>query len=98
MTCSGTTIASFKDFLCQIINILNSAIPVLLTLATVVFLWGVIQFIYNADNEKKRKDGRAFIIYGLIGLFVIVSMWGLVGVLLSTFSITDTTIPSGPAI
>ena len=98
MTCSSATITTFKDFLCQLINILDSAIPMLLTLATVVFLWGVIQFIYNADNEEKRKDGRAFIIYGLIGLFVIVSMWGLVGVLLSTFSITDTIIPSGPAI
>lgn len=98
MTCSYGTINTFKDFLCQIISILNAAIPMLLTLATVVFLWGVIQFISNADNEEKRKSGKIFIIYGLIGLFVIVSMWGLVQVLLSTFSITDTIIPSGPAI
>ncbi|MEK7647165.1 MAG: hypothetical protein AAB378_02175 [Patescibacteria group bacterium] len=99
MTCSGvTTITSFTDFLCQIINILNNAIPLLLTLATVIFLWGVIQFIYNADNEEKRKTGHMFIIYGLIGLFVIVSMWGLVQILLSTFGIENIGVPSGPAI
>lgn len=99
MTCSGTTdIKTFADFLCQIINILNKAIPLLLTLATVVFLWGIVRFIYNAGNEKERENGRLFIIYGLIGLFVIVAMWGLVNVLLTTFGLTSISVPPGPSI
>lgn len=99
MSCSTiTTITNFQDFLCQIINILNATIPLLLTLAMVVFIWGIIRFIYNADNEKERENGRMLIIYGLIGLFVIVSMWGLVKVLITTFGLTNLGVPSGPAI
>jgi len=98
--CSGNIIAikTFKDFVCSLINILNDIVPILMVLATVVFLWGVMQFIYYADNEEKRASGKMFIIYGLIGLFVIIAMWGLVAVLVSTFGLESLGIPPGPPI
>lgn len=66
--------------------ILNSTVtPLLVTLAMVGFIWGVISYYLNPDNEEKRKKGKSFIIGGLIALFVIVSMWGLVGILTNTF-------------
>lgn len=63
----------------------SSIIPLLISVALVVFIIGVVKFIAGADNEEKRKEGRQFIIWGIVGLFVIVSVWGLVSVLQNTF-------------
>lgn len=73
----------------------KSVVPLLFAIATVAFIWGVIQFYLNPDNEEKRKKGKSFIIGGLIALFVMVAMWGLVAVLTGTFEISNT-IPQLP--
>ena len=68
-------------------TLVKSVIPFLVTLAAVGFIWGVIQYFMNPDNEEKRKKGKDYILWGLIALFVIVSMWGLVGLLTDTFGV-----------
>ena len=93
---------TFGDFVCKAIGILNDILPLLFVVATVVFLWGVFQFILAASNEKEREEKKQFIIYGLIGLFVIVAAWGLVNALLYTFFNTGIKnlpgLPLGPEI
>lgn len=84
------------NFLTPITNILNTIIPLLMVIATIVFLWGVIQYVISADEEK-RKQGRSLMIYGIIGLFVMVAVWGIVAVLESTF-VNRANIPRGPGL
>ncbi len=62
-----------------------SIIPLLFAIAISVFIFGVIKYIRNAEDSKKREEGRNFMIYGIVSIFVIVSMWGLVGFLRNTF-------------
>ena len=66
-------------------NILDFLIPFLITLALVFFLWGLALFILKAGEEKEK--GRDIMIYGIIALFVMVSIWGLVRVLNNTFNV-----------
>lgn len=73
-------------------TLIKMVVPFLFTLATAAFIWGIIQYFLNPDNEEKRKQGKSYMIWGLIALFVMVSMWGLVGVLTKTFGI-QTLIP-----
>ena len=61
--------------------------PLLISLAVIVFVIGVIKYIAGADDSAKRTEGRNFMIYGLVALFVMVSVWGLVGVLQGTFGL-----------
>lgn len=68
---------ALQGFLCRIALLLNTAIPVLITLAVVYFIWGVIHYAIARDEEAKT-GGRDAMIYGLIALMVIVSVWGLV--------------------
>ncbi len=75
-----------------LVGILNFLIPALITLGIVYFIWAVISYVIAGDEEKK-KEGRTHMIYGIIGLFVIVSVWGLVTVLANTFGTTS----GGPA-
>ncbi len=80
---------TLQDLLFVIKDILAIVIPILVTIAVIVFIWGVIQYVL-VSGEEAKKEGRDKIIYGLLGLFVIVAVWGLVRVLIDTFGITDT--------
>jgi len=82
--CTG---GGLGEMLCRIGNLLNVIIPILITLGVVYFIWGVIQYV-TAKDEEKQKEARSTMIYGIIGLAVIVSVWGLVGVLQKTFGLT----------
>lgn len=62
----------------------TSVIPILFVAAIIFFLFGVVKYIMNADNDGKRKEGSMFMLYGIISLFVITSVWGLVSVLSNT--------------
>ena len=65
----------------------SSIIPILVVAAIILFIYGVVKYIAGADNEKVRKEGSMFMIYGIISLFVITSIWGLVSILTNTFGI-----------
>ncbi|HEY4714975.1 MAG TPA: hypothetical protein VIH31_00505 [Candidatus Paceibacterota bacterium] len=71
---SGTQITGI---LAIVQNILNILIPILITLGIVYFIYGVIGYV-TAKDEEKRTEARGTMIYGIIGLFVIVSIWGLI--------------------
>lgn len=65
----------------------QSVLPLLVTLAVVFFLWGVTQYMINPASSEEREKGQQYMIWGLIGLFVVVSVWGLVSILTSTFGL-----------
>jgi hypothetical protein len=85
----------FQDVLCYVAGIINdSIIPLIFSLAVVMFVWGVVQFfIINADEENKRAQGKQFMIWGIVALAVMLSVWGLVGVLGNTFGVKGSIIP-----
>ena len=82
---TGATL-SFGKIICEIGQYLNLIIPVLITLGVVFFIWGVAQYVIAADEEAKTK-GRDKMIYGIIGLAVIVGVWGIVGLLNASFGL-----------
>jgi phosphotransferase system glucose/maltose/N-acetylglucosamine-specific IIC component len=67
-------------------NIMRIVIPLLVTAALLIFIYGVVKYVI-AKNADDTKEARNIIVRGLIGLFVILSIWGLVGVIQSTFGI-----------
>lgn len=65
--------------------LVKTVVPFLIALAVVSFIYGIVQMVLNPENEEKRKAGKQFMIWGIIGLFVMISIWSLVGVLSDTF-------------
>jgi hypothetical protein len=90
--------ATLSTAIQKIADILGAIIPALFIIATIVFLWGVIQYITAGGDEEKIKTGRNYMIFGLIALFVMVAVWGIVRVLVSTFGVGGETIPDGPTV
>jgi hypothetical protein len=83
--------------LCRISLFINTLIPILIALAVVYFMWGVIQYAIAKDEEAKT-GGRDAMIWGLVALLVLTSMWGLVNILKKTFGVTDSSAIQVPCI
>jgi hypothetical protein len=67
-------------------GLISAAIPVVIGLAVLVFIWGILQYIVSKDSEK-QKEARGIIIWGIIILFVMISIWGLVELLGATLGV-----------
>jgi hypothetical protein len=96
--CSQVDPGTIQSVICTVGNILDTLIPILIVAGIVFFVWGVVQYVIASDEEAKKK-GKNRMIYGIIGLVVIVAMWGLVGIVTNTFGLngtTDVTIPTLP--
>jgi TRAP-type C4-dicarboxylate transport system permease small subunit len=70
--------------------ILFPIMTLLMAVAFLVFLYGCAQFIMNADNETARADGRKHILWGLIGLVIMVSAVVIIQIALATFGVKNT--------
>lgn len=81
---------TFAQLLGQIKGILDTLIPFIVGLTVFVILWGIFNYVVHGAEEEKRTEGRQFILYGIIGLFLMLSVWGLVNVLVNTFSLDNT--------
>ncbi len=81
---------NLEDVFTKLIFIVNAyVIPFIIGLAVILFLIGVLKYIMNADNEEERKKGAQGMIYGIIGLVVMFSFWGLIRFVQSSFGLKD---------
>lgn len=70
-------------------RLISIATPIIVGFALLVFFWGLAVYVMNfSAEEKDKKKGRDIMTYGLLTLFVIVSVWGLVQILQETFGIS----------
>lgn len=84
----------FRFFTCLISD---SIIPLIFTLALLYFIYGIVEYFLNPSaGDKKREEGRTFMVWGLVALFVMVSVWGLVAVLTKTFNTGGVVVPILP--
>ncbi|MFZ2072166.1 MAG: hypothetical protein WA101_01615 [Minisyncoccia bacterium] len=68
--------------------IINPLILLLFALALAYFLWGVFEFISNQDSEEKKTAGKSHMLWGVIGITIMMGVWFILNVLLNTFNIT----------
>lgn len=80
-------ITRIQDIVINIGNIISLATPIVVALALLFFFVGLAKYILNTGDEEKKADGRNIMIWGIIALFVMVSVWGLVEVVANTFNI-----------
>lgn len=71
----------------DIINILTFFI---VGLAVFIIIFGIIKYVAGAADEEKRKEARNYIVWGVIGVFLMLSVWGLIRILLNTLPTTNT--------
>lgn len=98
--CDISQTGTLFGLLCRFGQLFNAVVPVLIALGVLYFVWGVVQYVISSDEEAK-KAGRDRIIFGIIGLAVIIGLWGLVNFLRNTFGLSNTTniqLPTVPVV
>ena len=67
-----------RDIVVAIGGIIDILVPILIALALVVFFWGLVRYIWSSGGEEAKKEGRRIMIAGILSLFVMVSIWGII--------------------
>lgn len=85
---------TLKSFVETVVDIIGTAlIPLLFSAALALFIWGIFEFIQNADNPDKRQSGKKRMLWGIIALFAMVAYLGLTTVITSSFFSRDPILP-----
>ncbi len=93
---SAQSIGGVMGLLDQASQLINRLIPFVIALTVLIFLWGILKFVISNDAEG-RKEARGYMIWGVISLFVMVSVWGLVNILVRSVNL-DNTAPPAPGL
>ena len=72
-------------------EILNPIILLLFAGAIGYFLYGVFVFMRNQDNEEAQKTGRNHMLWGILGIFFMVAVYGILGLISRTLGIPPPT-------
>lgn len=88
---SHPKLGDLLNYITCLIN--DSIIPLIFSLSVVMFIWGVVQYVINSDEEAKKEKGKQFMIWGIIALTVMISVWGLVQIVGDTFKIDTKFVP-----
>jgi Type IV secretion system pilin len=65
-------------------NILNPLIILLFTVALVVFLWGIVQYMSNGGSPDAQKKGAQHVLWGVVGMGIMLSAYGIMGFIIQT--------------
>ena len=80
--------ASIDSFIANVNReIINPLISFLFALALVYFLYGVFEFIANGGNDEKKTAGKSHMLWGVIGITIMMGVWAILGIILNTFGL-----------
>jgi len=70
---------NFKELVDIFIDLIGITLPVLASLAFLVFVWGIAKFIFRiGGDEKAVEEGKQFITWGLVAMFVLLSFMAII--------------------
>lgn len=77
--------ATFRSYVCYFIDLLSIVVTILSVLCLVVFLWGLARYVFKAGEQEARNRGKFLMTWGILALFVLVSLWAIVEFLFNQF-------------
>jgi hypothetical protein len=86
---------TFRDVVTNVTGLVQLVIPILTAAALLVFFFGLADYIFQAGDQSAVETGKYRMIAGVVGLFVIAAVWGLVAIVAGTF---DLGLGSGPGV
>ncbi|MCK9352135.1 MAG: hypothetical protein WCT49_02795 [Candidatus Paceibacterota bacterium] len=86
-------VTDFRSLMQLFLSLLGTFMSLLYAAAFVAFFWGIVQYIFNTEDSKKRAEATNWMVWSVVALFVMVTLWGIVGLLSRTFGLTPNVIP-----
>lgn len=76
-----------------ILGLIAKSVGLLFVVAFAAFFWGIVIFITNTSDDKKREAGKEWMKWSIVALFVMLTLWGIVGLLVNTFQVSPLPLP-----
>ncbi len=80
---------TLRDLVSLVVQYLTIGIYLIISLAVVTFVWNIYKYFFMPEAD--RKEAGKYVMYSLIGFFIILSFWGLVYILSNSLKL-----PTGP--
>jgi hypothetical protein len=84
---SAQNLGNLETLLRSVGRLIDIALPIVVAIGLLAFFWGLVKFIFAGAEAK--EEGKTLMIWGLVALFVMVSVWGLVRFIGNAIGITD---------
>ncbi len=88
----------FQTLITQIDGLITAAVPVVIGLAILLFLWGLARYMLNQDDAEARAGARSIMLWGVVIIFVMIALWGLVNLLETLTGVGTGTARPAPAL
>lgn len=88
-TIASAQLGALGSLIGEIKMLVSFSIPLLVGIALLTFFWGLLKFIFAQGNETTKTDGKKVMVWGLVALFVMVSVWGIVRFMQGALGLTD---------
>jgi hypothetical protein len=76
-------------------NIINPLIYFLFALAILFFLYGMLEFILNQESEEAKTTGRSHMLWGIVGITIMMGVWFIMNLIINTFNIEGIKVDKG---
>lgn len=84
------------EFISKVNNeIINPIILFLFALAIVYFLYGMLEFLLNQQNDEAKTTGKSHMIWGIVGIAIMLGVWTIMNIVINTFNIEGVEILDG---
>lgn len=70
--------------------IINPIIMLLFAVAVLVFLYGVFSYVGKSDSEDGRAEGSRHILWGVFGMFIMISVFGIMQLIMNSIGVSAT--------
>src|SRR3989338_6432254 len=81
MNPASNVISRFVDL------IIDPAILVIFTFGFFLFIWGLVQFLWNLDEGGENAAGKQHMLWGIVGMLIMVSVFGILNIVDNTFDL-----------
>jgi hypothetical protein len=85
-----------EDLLGAVQGIFNVLVPFFIGLAVVALLYGIVKYVFSGGSDEAKSEGIKFILWGLFGIAIAVSIWGLVAVFQDMLGVENGEAPDPP--
>lgn len=77
---------SVLDLIVQIF--INPIVVLIFSLGLMMFMWGLVEFMWKSDSSTAWETGVKHMTYGVLGMFMMVAVWGIIGLIANTLGLT----------
>jgi len=92
-------VTTLQTILRTVLDLVQQASPIVAALALLAFFWGLAMYLFNfTGKDEDKKKARDLMVYGVLGIFMVVSILGIVVMLQNTFNLDGKATVNPPVI